>query len=55
MPWPFSTSSATIPCTANTDCAGSNYITPLTTTGQYLFQTIARNRFDTQIFTQLSQ
>ncbi len=51
---PFGTSSATIPCTGNTDCSGSNYNTHLTTTEQYLFQIIARDRFDNQIFTQLA-
>ena len=54
---PFSASSATIPCSGNTDCSGSgsNYNAGLSTTGSYLFQTIARNRFDTQIFTQITQ
>jgi hypothetical protein len=54
----FSSSSATIACTGNTDCAPANdgsYNTGLNTTGQYIFQTVARNRFDTQIFTQLVQ
>ncbi len=52
----FTSTSATIACTSNSDCAGSGlYNTNLTTTGQYGFQTVSRNRFDTQIFTQLWQ
>ncbi len=52
---PLSASSATITCSSNANCDGINYITPLNTDGQYIFQTIARNQFDTQIFTQLSK
>lgn len=52
----FNSNSATVPCSGNADCAsGGAYNTGLTTTGAYLFQTVARNRFDTQIFTQLGK
>jgi hypothetical protein len=54
---PFSSTSATIPCSGNSECSGSQYVTTLTTgltaTSQYGFQAVSRNRFDTQIFTQL--
>lgn len=56
--FPLGTNSATIPCTGNTDCvapADGTYIMPMATPGQNVFQTTARNRFDTQIFTQLAQ
>jgi hypothetical protein len=52
-----STRSARIPCSGNTDCNGStgSYISNLTTTNQYIFQVVSRNRFDTQIFTQITK
>lgn len=53
---PFNSNSATVPCSSNVDCAsGGAYNTGLNTSGAYLFQTVARNRFDTQIFTQLGK
>lgn len=51
---PFGASSATIPCSSNSDCSGNIYKTGLDTTS-HLFLTIARNRFDTQILTQISK
>lgn len=54
---PFSSTSATIPCSGNTECSGSQYVTTLTNgltaSSQYGFQAVSRNRFDTQIFAQL--
>jgi len=55
---PTGSNSVTIPCSGNTDCTtGGSYKTGLNTGGavQYVFQTIARNQFDTQIFTNLSK
>lgn len=58
---PFTTSSAVIPCTGNTDCASANDGTYKTSSGStvlnpasHMFQTVSRNRFDTQIFSQMS-
>jgi hypothetical protein len=59
---PFSDSSAAIPCNGNNDCASSsggdgaykatapNLLNP----AHHLFQTVSRNRFDTQIFNQIT-
>lgn len=47
--------SAKIPCVGNSDCDGTAYINNMTTTDQYFFQTVSRNRFDTQIFTQITK
>jgi hypothetical protein len=51
---PYGSSFSTVLCSNNTQCNGSNYkpIT-LTTSSQYFFQVIARNRYDLQIHTQL--
>ena len=52
----FSDLTATIPCSVNADCNGSDYKTPITllnSGGQTIeqFQLVGRNRFDAQIFT----
>ena len=51
------TRTAKIPCAGNSDCNGGTgaYNSGLVTTGQYVFQVVSRNRFDTQIFTQITQ
>jgi hypothetical protein len=56
---PYGSSSTTVPCSSNTECSGTNnsgsdYVTmTLTSTSQYLFQLMTRNRYDLQILTQL--
>jgi hypothetical protein len=59
---PFFVSSAKVPCSGNTECAsggGGDYVNNLTAnltaSSQYMFQLISRNRFDLQLFTQLSR
>ena len=50
------TRTARIPCAGNSDCSGGGaYNGSLNTGGQYIFQIVSRNRFDTQIFTQITQ
>lgn len=51
------TRTARIRCAGNLDCSGGtgSYNSSLVTTGQYIFQVVSRNRFDTQIFTQITQ
>ena len=57
VPVPSSKTSAAIPCSYNDDClshvSNTSYKSDLITTGVYLFQASSRNRFDTQVFTQL--
>jgi len=56
---PYGSASTTVPCSSNTECSGTNnsgsdYVTMnLTSSSQYLFQLMTRNRYDLQIFTQL--
>ncbi len=54
---PLANTSATVYCSGNSECDGQNYVTTLTSsltpTSQYGFQTVSRNRYDTQIFSQL--
>ena len=54
---PYGSASATVPCSDNTDCNGSNYgVTmgsSLTTSSQYIFELMTRNRYDLKILTQL--
>jgi hypothetical protein len=62
---PFSVSSTQIRCSGNSACSGSegNYSSnvddalgdPTTDGKQFLFQLLSRNRFDLQLFTQLSR
>jgi len=54
---PYGSASATVPCSDNTDCSGSNYVSTmgssLTTSSQYIFELMTRNRYDLKILTQL--
>jgi hypothetical protein len=51
---PYGNSYSTVLCSNNTQCTGSNYLPiTLTPSSQYIFQLIARNRYDLQIQTQL--
>ena len=61
---PYGKGSTTIPCSGNAECTGANYSGPnyvstmgstLTSTSQYVFQLITRNRFDMQIMTQVAR
>ena len=52
---PLGKTSAAIPCISNGDCSESIYKSSLSTSGSYTFQASSRNRFDTQIFTQLTK
>jgi hypothetical protein len=62
---PFSVASTQVRCSGNTACSGSegNYSSnvddtlgdPTTDGKQFLFQLLSRNRFDLQLFTQLSR
>jgi len=53
----YGKASATVPCSGNTECNGTNYVSTmgstLTSSSQYIFQLVTRNRFDMQIITQL--
>jgi hypothetical protein len=56
----FAVTSTQIACSGNTSCAtGGDYVTGLSngliSSDQYMFQLISRNRFDLQLFTQLSR
>jgi hypothetical protein len=54
---PYGSASTTVPCSGNTECNGTNYVSTmgssLTSSSQYVFQLLTRNRFDLQILTQL--
>jgi hypothetical protein len=59
---PFSASSTKVACTGNSECAsggGGDYVNDLTAnltaSSQYMFQLLSRNRFDLQLFTQISR
>lgn len=59
---PFSISSTKVSCSGNSECAsggGGDYVNNLTanltSSSQYMFQLLSRNRFDLQLFTQLSR
>lgn len=56
----FAVTSTQIACSGNTSCAtGGDYVTGLSngliSSDQYMFQLISRNRFDLQLFNQLSR
>jgi hypothetical protein len=54
---PYGSASTTVPCSGNTECNGTNYVSTmgsnLTSSSQYVMQLLTRNRFDLQIITQL--
>jgi hypothetical protein len=54
---PYGNASASVPCTGNTDCNGTNYISTmgssLISSSQYIFELMTRNRYDLQIITQI--
>jgi hypothetical protein len=54
---PYGSASTTVPCSGNTECNGTNYVSTmgsnLTSSSQYVMQLLTRNRFDLQILTQL--
>lgn len=57
--FPYGSTTSTIPCVGNTECAGTNnsgpnYLTlSPTATSQYSFELLTRNRYDLQVLTQL--
>lgn len=56
---PFTSASAAIPCTSNTDCASVNngtYVSNMSSSSNsFVIQTVSRNRFDTQIFSSITR
>lgn len=59
VPVPLTATSATVPCSDNVECSGSNYVTTISSglapADSFSFQLVARNRFDLQVFSQLAR
>lgn len=56
---PLTATSAAVPCSDNSECAGSGYVgtisSGLAPADSFHFQLVARNRFDLQVFSQLAR